>query len=347
MPDLPREINIDNELWLVYDLPGYFEEKEIFWIRLGRPLTNVQNILTNIRILIFSSIPIFIIISTITSMLLASRSLTPINNLINTTKTVGKGNLSQRLKISRSNDEVGMLTRTFNEMLERLEAAFKRESEFATAASHELRTPITVILAITEEALSGDKKINDYKEALKVILKKGKKISYLVSQLLTLSRDYDEKLILNKEVIDLDIILEEVVGEMKNNAKTKEIKIFFDRKQNIKIKADQILIATLFINIIDNSIKYNKKGGYIKINLNRKKEIVEISIKDNGIGIAKENIPQIFDRFYRIDKKSIDKGFGLGLSIVKWIIETHKGSINVTSELGEGTEFKIILPINL
>jgi signal transduction histidine kinase len=347
MPDLPREINIDNELWLVYDLPGYFEEKEIFWIRLGRPLTNVQNILTNIRILIFSSIPIFIIISTITSMLLASRSLTPINNLINTTKTVGKGNLSQRLKISRSNDEVGMLTRTFNEMLERLEAAFKRESEFATAASHELRTPITVILAITEEALSGDKKINDYKEALKVILKKGKKISYLVSQLLTLSRDYDEKLILNKEVIDLDIILEEVVGEMKNNAKTKEIKIFFDRKQNIKIKADQILIATLFINIIDNSIKYNKKGGYIKINLNRKKEIVEISIKDNGIGIAKENIPHIFNRFYRIDKKSIDKGFGLGLSIVKWIIETHKGSINVTSELGEGTEFKIILPINL
>ncbi len=345
--DLLREVKTDDEIWLVYDLPGYFEGKEVFWIRIGRSLINVRNTLRNIRTLIFISIPIFIIISTVISMFLASRSLAPINNLIKTTRTVGKGNLSQRLKISGANDEVGMLTRTFNEMLERLEVAFKRESEFATSASHELRTPVTVILAITEEALSGDKKIKDYQEALKVILKKGKRISYLISQLLTLSRDYDEKFILNKEVIDLDIILENVIDEMKNNAKTKEIKIFFDRKQNIKIKADQVLIATLLINIIDNSIKYNKRGGYIKINLNRKKEIVEISIKDNEVGIEKEKIHHIFNRFYRIGRTSANKSCGLGLSIEKWIVDTHKGSINVTSELGKGTEFNIRLPINL
>jgi len=345
--DLPREVMIHDLPWLVYDIQGHFEGEEVFWIRIGRSLTNVRNTLRNIRTFIFVSVPIFIIISTFLSMFLASRSLAPINHLIKTTKIVGKGNLSQRLKISNANDEVGILTRTFNEMLEKLEVAFKRESEFATSASHELRTPVTVILAITEEALSGDKKRKDYKEALRVILKKGKRISYLISQLLTLSRDYDEKFILNKEVIDLDILLENVIDEMKNNAKTKEVKIFFDGKQNIKIKADQILIATLLINIIDNSIKYNKKGGYIKINLNRRKEIVEISIKDNGVGIAKEKIPNIFDRFYRVDRTGANKSFGLGLSIVKWIVDTHEGSVNVTSELGKGTKFNIRLPINL
>ncbi len=344
--DLPREVKIDDQPWLVYDIPGYLEEEEVFWIRIGRSLTNVSNTLRNIRILIFTSTPIFIIISTVLSILLASRSLAPINRLIETTRTIGKGNLSRRLKLSGTDDEVGTLTRTFNGMLERLEIAFKRESEFATSASHELRTPLSVILAQTEEALSGNKNTKDYKEALKVILKKGKRISYLVSQLLTLSRDYDERFILNKEVIDLGILLEDIVDEMKNKAKTKEIKIFSGRKQNIKIKADQILIATLLINIIDNSIKYNKKGGYIKIDLNRKKEIVEISIEDSGVGIAKDKISQIFDRFYRVDKKITNKSYGLGLSIVKWIVDSHEGSINVTSTPGKGTRFVIRLPVS-
>ena len=146
---------------------------------------------------------------------------------------------------------------------------------------------------------------------------------------------------------DLDILMEDVVDEMKNKARTKKITILFTGKQNIKIKADQILIATLFINIIDNSLKYNKKGGSIKIDLSIKKEVVEISIKDNGLGIAKENIPYIFDRFYRVDKTSANKSFGLGLSIVRWIVDSHKGSIDVTSEPGRGTRFIIRLPINL
>lgn len=345
--NLPREIKIDDQSWLVYDLPGYFEEKEVFWIRIVRSFSNIRNTLRNIRILIFTSIPVFMIISTVLSIFLTSRSLAPINNLIKATRTIGKGDLSQRLKIPDANDEVGVLTLTFNEMLERLDIAFKRESEFATSASHELRTPLSVILAQTEDALSGNKEIKDYKEALKLILKKGKRISYLVTQLLTLSRDYNEKFILNKEVIDLSIILEGIIDEMNNIAKTKKIKIFFVKKQNIKIKADQILMATLFINIIDNSIKYNKKGGYIKINLNRKKEIVEISIEDSGVGIEKEKIPSIFDRFYRVDKTISNKSFGLGLSIVKWIVDSHKGKINVTSELGKGTRFIIHLPVNL
>ncbi|MCJ7649820.1 MAG: HAMP domain-containing histidine kinase, partial [Candidatus Lokiarchaeota archaeon] len=300
--DLPREVTVNNQSWLVYDLPGYFEEKEVFWIRIVRSFTNIENTLRNIRILIFTSIPIFIIISTVISMFLASRSLAPINNLIKTTRNIGKGNLSQRLKVFDSHDEVGVLTQTFNEMLERLEVAFKRESEFATSASHELRTPLSVILAQTEEALSGNKEIKDYKQALKLILKKSKKINYLVSQLLTLSRDYDKNFTLNKEIIDLDMLLEDVIDEMKNKAKAKGIKIFFNKKQDVKINADQILIATLLINIIDNSIKYNKKSGFIKINLNRENEIVEISIEDSGVGIAKEEIPKIFDRFYRVDK---------------------------------------------
>ena len=134
---------------------------------------------------------------------------------------------------------------------------------------------------------------------------------------------------------------------MRLAAKSKSIKILFESGKMIKIRADQALITTLIINLVNNSIKFNKKNGNIKIGLSEEDSFVKIQIEDNGIGIEEKEIPFIFKKFYRVDKVRTGKSFGLGLSIVKWIIDAHKGHIVVDSKVGIGTKMTIRLPVNI
>ena len=345
--DLLRKIEINNNVWLVYDQTVYITVEDTIGVRIGRSLNNIESTLENIRVVIFVSIPILLIIASVISYGLATRGLFPIYQIIKTTKDIRQGNLSHRLELSRFTGEVGILASTFNEMLDRLEVAFKREAEFTSAASHELRTPITVILAQAEEILSGNKKTSYYKKAAKVILSESKRISFLISQLLILARDYQGGFELNNEVIDLGILIKDIVEEMKIIAKPEKIKISINNGKSLKINADQTLVTTLIINIINNSIKYNRKGGYIRISLSREKDYAKISIEDSGIGISKEDIPFIFNRFYMVDKVRTGKSFGLGLSIVKWISDIHGGNIDIDSEPGIGTKIIVRLPVNI
>ena len=142
------------------------------------------------------------------------------------------------------------------------------------------------------------------------------------------------------------MIIESIVKQLKDKAKKKDIKISINSKQDFKLKGDQTLITILFLNIIKNSIKYNKNGGFINITLSKKDNKVKIYCEDNGIGISKEDLPFIFNRFYQVSKARTGKGSGLGLAIVKEIIELHNGQINIKSTLGKGTRIEILLPLN-
>ncbi|MCL5073284.1 MAG: HAMP domain-containing histidine kinase, partial [Actinobacteria bacterium] len=260
---------------------------------------------------------------------------------------IEKGDLSRRIKIPITNDEIGRLARTFNKMIARLEDTFNREKRFTSDASHELRTPITIISAKAEAALTKSKKIEDYRKALKVIIRETKRVSFLLSQLLLLARSDEGKSILNIEKIDLKMIIESIIIEMKDKAEQKNIRLSLTSEQNLIIKADQTFITMLFLNIIENSIKYNKKGGFINISFSKEDDYAKVIIEDSGIGISDENLIHIFDRFYRVSESRADKGSGLGLSIVKEIVEVHKGQIKIDSKLGKGTKFEISLPVNL
>jgi signal transduction histidine kinase len=169
----------------------------------------------------------------------------------------------------------------------------------------------------------------------------------MISQLLLLSRSDEGKYHLEIEDIDLKLIMDEIIGEMKESAKTNNIKLYFSGEDGLIIKADQTLITRLFINIINNAIKFSKKGGFVKVQIDADsdKNFAKILIEDNGIGIPKEDIENIFNRFYQVDKSRNDKGTGLGLAIAKWIVDIHKGTINIESELGKGTKFYINLPL--
>lgn len=169
----------------------------------------------------------------------------------------------------------------------------------------------------------------------------------IVSQLLMLARGYEGKYKFEMEDMDLSMLIKNVTEEMMERTLRSDIEISLNLDYNVRIKADQTLITQLLINLIENAVKYNKRNGWIKITLRRERNTARIIVEDNGVGMTKEDLPNIFKRFYRADRSRTGDGTGLGLSIVKWIVDLHNGSISVNSELGKGTAFEIELKISI
>ena len=337
-------IDINGQKWAVFDKSLIRDDEVIGWIRVIRSLESVIATLDNLKLIMFISIPLYILFSSLGGFFLAGRALRPIDYITRTAREISKGDLSQRLKLIKTEDEVGRLSTTFNEMLDKLSLSIRKERQFASDASHELRTPTAVITAQAEQVLSSERKKEEYQEALQNILNESKKMSFIISQLLLLYRSDEGQYRLDFETINLNMIVEEILNEYKNNILGKRININFIANETIKIKADQTLITRMLINLVDNSIRYGKKNGKTGISICRENTGVKIIVEDNGTGIQEEDIPNIFDRFYQVNKSRNGQGTGLGLSIVKWIVETHNGTIKVESHLNTGTRFTIILP---
>jgi signal transduction histidine kinase len=340
-----RYIKIDDIHWAVYDEPMQIDGEVLGWVRVSRSMESLVNTLNNLKLIMFIAIPLYIVFASLGGLFLADRALRPIDDITKTAGAISKGDIKQRLKTPRTKDEVGRLVITFNEMLDKLESFIKKERQFTSDVSHELRTPLAVISAEAEHLLSGLPRRSPQTDSLKKILKESKKMSYIVSQLLMLYRSEEGKYELSYETLDLNVIAEEIVNEYKDIAIEKEIDIDLMTDEKIKIKADQTLITRLLVNLIDNAIRYSNKNGEIKISLFKENEIAIIRVSDNGRGISAEDLPCIFDRFYQADKSRGTEGSGLGLSIVKWIVEAHKGTIDVESKLSQGSTFTAKLPI--
>jgi len=340
-----RVVKIKDNAWLIYDLPAYEDNNLVAWVRVSRSLAPVMQALENLKTIIFVTIPLFLIIAAGGGLFLASRALAPIDRITKTARVIGRGDLRRRLNMPKVEDEVGRLAMTFDEMLNRLETSFKKERQFTSDASHELRTPITVIRAIAEETLKGARSEEEYRDALDVILKEVANMGNMVSQLLLLTRGDEGRYKLEMENINLKIVIEDVVGEMQTMAGQFGINICLNADKSVVVKGDQTLLTRLFINLIENAIKYNKESGWIKVALHEARDFARIIVEDSGIGIPEEDMPHIFDRFYRVDRSRSSDGTGLGLSIVRWIVKIHNGQIYVKSHPGKGTEFEIFLPL--
>lgn len=342
-----RYVFTESHGWAVYDKQLSSNGNIVGWIRIGRSLDSLLATLQNLKLIMFISIPLYILLATLGGLFLAGRALRPIDYITRTARDISKGDMAQRLKMPAAKDEVGRLATTFNEMLDRLETFIKKERQFTSDASHELRTPISIISAQAEQALASKRGTSEYIRALKSVSKESKKMSYIITQLLMLYRSDEGKYDLSFEPLDLNLITEEVVNEYKNISIEKGIGINFKPAGIIKIKADQTLITRLLINLIDNAINYNEKGGKVDVEILNEKKMAKIIVEDNGVGILSEDIPHIFDRFYQADSARNGHGTGLGLSIVKWIVDVHKGEIFVESKIDKGTTFIVRLPLSL
>lgn len=288
-------------------------------------------------------LPFVILLASIAFYHIIQKTFQSMDNIITTTKSIAsEKNFSEQIKI-KSEDEFSDLAKVLNQTFDKVKESLEKERQFTSDASHELRTPTAVIFAQIEYLHSICDKPEE-KHACEVIINQTVKMSGLISELLTLTRMDHNKQTLSLELIDISELLELVVEESLDSANEYDIRIYSDIQPNILMNADQTMMMRVFINLINNSVKYGTYGGWIKIYLSKSENHIIFSISDNGIGISEKNLPKIWERFFQANSsRSNEKGgSGLGLAIVKWIVEAHGGTITAESELDVGTTFRII-----
>lgn len=245
--------------------------------------------------------------------------------------------------MGKGKDEIYQLADTFDRMLDKIQESFERERRFTSDASHELRTPVSVIVTQAEYGLRHEHPSGNLKEGLEIILKQSRKMSRMISQLLMLARAEQGREKIQKERFDLSEMVETLADEEREKAKRKNISIWTECQPALYLEGDETLLMRCFINLIENAITYGNENGNIWICLFGKENEIHGYIRDDGIGISEEHLPKIWERFYQVDASraaSAEGNSGLGLSMVKWIVGAHGGTITAESQYGKGTVFR-------
>jgi heavy metal sensor kinase len=290
--------------------------------------------------------PILLIVFLIIVNMLINRTLSPVKEVICSVKSISANNLSSRVGTNKIPTEIKDLVATFNQLLNDLEESFNKITDFSNNASHELKTPLTVIRGEIEVALKQDREPQEYKEVLKSILQESISIQNMIEQLLFLAKKDRTELHNSFNELYLDELLSDTVMQMKKIAAAKDIHIEVENIIPVTIRANEVLLKVAINNLLRNAIIYSSKSSYIYISLSENDKEYIITIRDNGYGIDKEDLPFIFERFYRADKARSrkDGGTGLGLSIVKMILDIHHYNIEVKSKVNIGTNVSIKIP---
>lgn len=337
-----QSVTINGKEYYVYDKKASFKNNDDILVRGFISATSTADIVNSIIKLSIIVFPFLLILTILGAYLITKKAFEPINRINEAAKEISNGSdLSKRINLGEGRDEVYKLAQTFDNMFARLEMSFDNEKQFTSDVSHELRTPIAVILTECEYALENAVDEEEYKEALEVIKRQGKRMSSLVSQLLTLSRLEKNSYKKNFEVFNVSDMLE-IICEEQEEINTRDIKLICDIETDMYIEGDETLMTRLFINLISNAYKYGIDGGYIHVKGYSKNNMFNFSVEDNGIGIEKENLNKIWNRFYTVDSSrnsSQEGSMGLGLSMVKWIAKFHDGDIKVESKVKEGSKF--------
>ncbi len=280
--------------------------------------------------------------------LFASDALRPVSDIIEQVKNISARNIHERLKARRHKDELGQLVATFNDLLSRLEEAFSSQRNFVSHASHELRTPLTIMMGQLEVALLQKRTVEDYQQTIKEAIEEVKKMRDLINGLLELARINNDIFQLHFRPLNIDDLLWQVRESLLIQFPSYNIQIEFDESQEeeteFKIKGDKSLLQMAFQNIMENACKYSEDQR-VNVSLLAHSDTIRISFTDRGIGISEEDLPHIFEPFYRGDSSKSRKGHGIGLALTQRIIQLHNGSIRAFSQLGKGTRFVISLPL--
>jgi len=292
------------------------------------------------------AIPLALALAAGGGIFLARRALKPVDKIAQTAQKIGESDLSQRINVN-TKDELGRLAVTLNEMIERLEKAFQHQKQFTSDASHELRTPLAVIEAESTLALRKERPPNDYRQSLETVSREARQMSSLIDQLLTLARADAGKEQWNFTEVELGKLINNLSTDVEVLCQEKGISFQSGQTQGLVVKGDEARLRELFMNILDNAIRYTPAPGTVSLSLRRQGKMALVTITDTGIGIPAKDIPFIFERFYRVDKSRSRSGggSGLGLAICWHIAEAHGGKIEVKSQVGTGSTFSIWLPL--
>lgn len=296
---------------------------------------------------VFLIFPVILAAALIGGYWLAGRFLKPVSAISSTAEKIRKnGDLTRRIAIGDTGDEISALAKTFNAMFDRLEENFEAEKQFSSNASHELRTPVAVILAQCEYALTDASGEDELREALRVVQRQGYRISQLIETLLILTRIEQGTGDYPMEETDISILTESICTD---RSMIPEHGIVMETQivEGIHAEINPGLYQMMLENLLQNAYRYGSENGSVCVSLTRDGSDICLRVKDNGIGIEEQDLPHIWERFYRAEHSRRKKGVGLGLSLVWQIVQYHKGNIAVSSIAGKETEFCVVLPVGL
>ena len=344
--ELLQTVTSGNQTWYVFDLymklagmPGGV------WLRGTTSLSSIYATRDEILLQCALLFPFLILLSGFGGYLLTKKALKPVRQITAAAERIGSGSdLSQRIDLHNADREMMELSQTFDSMFSRLEKSFDAERQFTADASHELRTPTSVIIAQAEYALQ-HAKADEKDEALQKILAQAKKMSRLLAQLLMLARADANKIQFEIEKFDFSELAEIVLEETEQLAADKNITVKSDIEPDVEVEGDQTLLMRLLLNLLDNAVKYTGEGGEVAFTLRKTADGVICAVRDTGCGIAPEELPKIWRRFYQSDGNRGQSGAGLGLSMVQWIANLHGGTVSVESTPGEGSTFTFTMPL--
>ncbi|MGN0658114.1 MAG: ATP-binding protein [Emergencia sp.] len=350
-----QQMVADGETYLIYDLYNTYENGQGIWVRGIYAMEGSLTALKAVTLIILIALPAILVFVILAGRRITRQAFIPVAEIADAADSISNGqDLSRRLPMGKNKDELYHLSKTLNQMIERLEEAFKAEKEFSSDVSHELKTPVSVMLAECEYALQETRSPEEYQETLQMIQGQCRRTMSLIQQLLQMSRTLDREKMLEREEFDLSVLCESIAEELSLVAEEKGICLKHDIQPDICIYADETLILRMIMNLLTNGMKYSRPDAadsavLLKLRKDPHTENTVITVEDNGIGIRKEDLENIFHRFYKVDKSRTggEESFGLGLSMVRWIARAHGGDVRAESTFGEGSRFTVTLPSTL
>ena len=316
------------------------------WIVGLLPEDSMANVTTSVVRLTCAGLAVIVFLAALGSCVIIGRSLRPLRRITESAREITDGSdLSRRIQLSPGRDEVHELADTFNDMMGRLERSFDAERQFTSDASHELRTPVTVILAECEMAEKMPEDTEAVQESVTEIHKQARKMSELIGKLLAYTRLEQGTRRIDREELDLSGLVEDVCEEQRTVA-ARNIRIECETSHDVLVNGDVALLISLVQNLVTNAVKYGKDGGHVWVKVYSEGSKACVSVRDDGIGIGEEDLACIWNRFYQADRSRSDesRGIGLGLSLAQQIARLHGGRITASSRPGEGSEFIFSMP---
>ena len=314
---------------------------------LAFPLSGNQIFTQQIFLGLLIAIPIVLILSVLGGAFLAGRALQPVATITHTAQKINAESLSHRIEMSLPEDEIGQLAQTFNAMLERINRAFERERQLTSDVSHELRTPLGMLKTQLSLARSRPREASALLQMMAEMEGDVDRMTRLVEQMLTLAR-VEQRGLTPLEIVDCAQLLQDIVADLQVSAQEHAVTLELTLPPQVDffLLADGERLRQVFVNLIENGIKYSPEGEAVLVTAVRHWQQISISVTNKGAEIPPEQIPHLFERFYRVDdaRARTTGGFGLGLAIAKAIVEAHGGTITVKSDSGEGSTFIVHLP---
>ena len=318
------------------------------FIQVGKTTENREELLETFRGVLVSVTLIVIVLGVMGGQFLALRALRPIRQLIFTVRAIADtGKIAARMPVGQTRDELDELARLFNQMLEKIDSLITGMKETLDNVAHDLRTPMTRLRGVAEMALQGEGAMETYREALADCLEESERVLRMMNTLMDISEAETGTMKLTLEPVNLPELVDNIIDLYRYVAEEKHVTLTTAYPPELHLTADRDRLSQALGNLLDNALKYSSPGGNVEIEAYTKTNQIIISVKDSGPGDSPEDIPKIWDRLYRGDKSRSQRGMGLGLSLVKAIIEAHKGYVEVASQPDAGSVFAVYLPKRL